>query len=204
MAEAPSNARLEAFSDGVFAIALTLLIIDVRLPPGAHITSSRELWHELWRLMPTILAFLLSFGIILITWVNHHEAMHLVKRSTPSLIYANGFLLLTTVLIPFPTALLGEFLLTDHAAPAVLVYDGVLALQAIGWVLITGAALKHSLLVDAHGVAKARDNYRYGWFAFAFYTLLAVLALWIPLIVAIVTLVSWLVWLIIGIRLKHE
>ncbi len=203
MAEANSNARLEAFSDGVFAIALTLLIIDVRLPSTATITSALGLWQALGRLMPTIFAFLLSFGIIFITWVNHHGAFRLVKGSSPSFIYANGFLLLTVVLIPFPTALLGEFLLTNHAAPAVVVYDGVLALQAIAWVLVTGSALKNHLLVDAHAAATARDNRRNGYAAFAFYALLALLAFWLPLAVAIVTLVSWIVWLIIGIRLKQ-
>ena len=202
MAEGNPNTRLEAFSDGVFAIALTLLIIDVRLPATAEVTSAARLWQALWHLIPTILAFLLSFGIIFITWVNHHNALHLIRGSSPSFIYANGFLLLTVVLIPFPTALLGEFLLTDHAAPAVVVYDGVLALQAIAWVLTTGSALKNHLMIDAHATAAARDNRRNGYFAFIFYSLLAVLALWIPLAVAIVTLVSWIIWLIIGIRLK--
>ena len=107
------------------------------------------------------------------------------------------------VLVPFPTALLGEFLLTDHAAPAVAVYNGVLVLQSIGWILVTGAALKHHLLVDAPAVETARNNYRNAWFACAFYLLLAVLAFWLPLVVATVTLVSWVVWLVVGIRLKR-
>jgi uncharacterized membrane protein len=203
MAGIDSNARLEAFSDGVFAIALTLLIIDVRLPDTGSIATSAALWQALWRLMPTVLAFLLSFGIILITWVNHHGAMSLAHRSSPSFIYANGFLLLTVVLIPFPTALLGRFLLTDHAAPAVVVYDGVLAIQAIGWVLVTGAALKDDLLIDACATATARQNQRNGYFASAFYSLLAILALWFPLPVTLVTLLSWILWLIIGVRMKQ-
>ncbi len=204
MADAHSNARLEAFSDGVFAIALTLLIIDVRLPDTATVTDSAALWQALWHLIPSLLAFLLSFGVIFITWVNHHGALRLVRGSSPSFIYANGFLLLTVVLIPFPTGLLGAFLLTDRAAPAVVVYDGVLALQAIAWVLATGSALKNHLLVDAAAVRAAQANRRNGYFAFVFYATLAVLALWMPLAVAIATLVSWIVWLIIGIRLKAD
>ena len=82
-------------------------------------------------------------------------------------------------------------------------YDGVLAIQAIAWILVIGAALKNDLLVDARAAATARDNRRSGYFAFAFYASLAVLALWFPLIVAIVTLVSWIFWLILGIRLKR-
>jgi uncharacterized membrane protein len=74
MTEAPPNARLEALSDGVFAIALTLLILDVRLPEAAAITSTAALWRALQGLGPSVFAFVLSFGIILITWVNHRPS----------------------------------------------------------------------------------------------------------------------------------
>src|SRR5258708_28579722 len=118
MAEANANSRLEAFSDGVFAIAITLLIIDVKLPTESF-ASTAELWRALRHLTPIVFAFVLSFGVILITWVNHHATLELVNRSSASFIYANGFLLLTVAFVPFPTGLLGAFLLTEHAAPAV-------------------------------------------------------------------------------------
>src|SRR5215471_15195113 len=111
------NARLEAFCDGVFAIAITLLIIDIRIPPAIPITNSDELFRAIGNLLPSILAFLLSFITIFITWVNHHEAMKLVHKSSSQFIYANGLLLLTVVFVPFPTSLLGEFVLTASAAP---------------------------------------------------------------------------------------
>src|SRR5215469_3985565 len=75
------NARLECFCDGVFAIALTLLIIDVKLPPVA-IGSNAEFWLALRNIAPTIMAFTLSFIVIFITWVNHHSTMLLVNRSS--------------------------------------------------------------------------------------------------------------------------
>ena len=114
---AHANARLEAFCDAVFAIALTLLIIDVRIPATTAIATSGDLWRALGHLLPSVFAFVLSFGIILITWVNHHEMMKLVDKSSAPFIYANGVLLLSVVFVPFPTALLGENLLTPHAAP---------------------------------------------------------------------------------------
>src|SRR5262249_43329477 len=123
MAETNDNARLEMFCDGVFAIALTLLIIDVKVPEVERIDSTPALWRALWHLAPSILAFVLSFGIVLITWVNHHGAFKLVRGASASFLYANGFLLLTVVFLPFPTALVGAFIWTDHAAPAVIVYD---------------------------------------------------------------------------------
>ena len=202
MADPHPNARLETFCDGVFAIALTLLIIEIRPPSPESIASTSALWHALQHMAPAIFAFVLSFGIILITWVNHHQALKMVRRSCPSFIYANGFLLLTVVFIPFPTALLGEFLLTDHAAPAVVLYNAVLALQSVGWILLISASLRHQLMDGAHADATARANRRNGFMALVFYTLLAVAAFWFPVSTALVTMASWIVWLIIGIRLR--
>jgi uncharacterized membrane protein len=203
MADERPNVRLEAFCDGVFAIALTLLIIDIRLPPTNDIASATELWRALEHLVPSVFAFLLSFGVILITWVNHHETLRLVRGSSASFIYANGFLLLTVVFVPFPTSLLGAFIWTDHAAPAVVLYNAVLAVQAIGWILVTGAVLKNRLIDDEHSMSKMRENNRNGYGALLLYSLLAILAFWFPTAVAIVTTVSWIFWLILGIRMKR-
>lgn len=197
------NARLEALCDGVFAIAMTLLILDIRLPSTDDITNTAELWQALRHLMPSVFAFILSFGVILITWVNHHAVLRLVSNTSVAFMYANGFLLLTVVAIPFPTGLLGAFLQTSHAAPAVVLYNATLALVAVGWILVTGAAV-HGHLTSGEGTAVAMgESARNGYFAFALYALLAVAALWFPIPVAIVTTLSWLFWLLLGIRLKH-
>ena len=198
------NARLEAFCDGVFAIALTLLIIDIRLPATVSVGTSPELWHALGRLLPSVFAFLLSFSIILITWVNHHGALKLVHRSTASFMYANGLLLLTVVFIPFPTSLLGQFVLSETASPAVVLYNAVLAVQSIAWIMIGRAALNNHLYNDEPAAAIARENMRRGYVAFAFYALLAIVAVWFPLTSAIITTVSWMFWLALGIRMKHH
>ena len=117
MAETNLNSRLEAFCDAVFAIALTLLIIDIKLPSTIEINNSSDLWLALKHISPSIFAFILSFIVILITWVNHHNTIKLIHKSSASFIYANGLLLLTVVFIPFPTSLIGEYISTDHAAP---------------------------------------------------------------------------------------
>lgn len=196
------NARLEALADGVFAIAMTLLIIEVKLSDTEHITSNAELWHALRHVAPLIFAFVLSFGVILITWVNHHAMMQLVNRSSLSFTYANGLLLLTVVSLPFPTALLGEFIGTDHAAPAVVLYNGVLVVQAAAWILVCSAAL-NGLATDERGAAMLREGRRNGYGAFALYALLAIAALWLPRAVAAITTVSWIFWLILSIRLRR-
>src|SRR5215831_10821723 len=142
MADSHPNTRLEAFCDGVFAIALTLLIIDIKTPASEGIDTTRKLWLALGHLAPSIFAFVLTFAIILITWVNHHRFFRSVNQSSGRFLYANGFLLLTVVIMPFPTALVGEYLLTDHAAPAVVVYNSVTAVQSVAWILVSGAALR--------------------------------------------------------------
>ncbi len=200
---ANANTRLEAFSDGVFAIALTLLIIEIKPPAPNTISTTSDLWHALDHLKFPIFAFVLSFGIILITWVNHHATLKLIPRSSAAFIYANGFLLLTVVFIPFPTALLGEFVGTDHAAPAVVLYNSALVLQACAWMILLSTALTNQLATDERFVVTLRDNRRHAYFAFAFYGILAVAAFWFPTPVAIVTTLSWIFWATLGIRMKQ-
>jgi TMEM175 potassium channel family protein len=198
------NARLEAFCDAVFAISLTLLIIDIKIPNAGHITNKHELFQAIGHLLPSILAFLLSFITIFITWVNHHEAMRLVNKTSAYFIYANGFLLLTVVFIPFPTSLLGEFVLTQSAAPAVALYSSVFGLQAISWSLLCKAVLnrENPLWKSEKAMHFARQNLKRSYFALTLYTLCTVLAFWFPLTIAIFVALTWIVWLINGVNLK--
>ena len=127
-----------------------------------------------------------------------------MHKSTASFIYANGFMQLTVVSIPFPTSLLGASVWTDHAAPAVVLYNAVLAVQAMSWIFLTGTALANHLVGDARSIATIRQNRRNGYGAGVFYAALAVTAIWLPLAVAIVTTVSWIFWLTLGIRMKPQ
>jgi uncharacterized membrane protein len=204
MAETNPNIRLEFFSDAVFAIALTLLIIDIKIPEWATINNNGDFWRALMDIMPSILAFVTSFIIIFITWVNHHNGAKLVNKSTASFMYANGFLLLTVVFIPFPTSLVGEYILTDHAAPAVVAYNALTAMQGLAWLLISEVVLKNHLYINEKAAKYIRINRRNGYFAIAAYTLLAILAFWFPVAIAIITALLWIFWLIAGINLKEE
>jgi len=202
MKESNPNGRLEGFSDGVFAIAITLLIIDIKLPTTESIDTILSFWLALKHIVPSILAFLLSFVIIYITWVNHHSGLKLLHKSSNSFIYANGFMLLTVAFIPFPTSLLGEYILTDQAAPAVILYDATLALQATSWIFFTSSALKNRLPADEAAVLIFRQNNKFGYFACAMYSLCALFAFWFPLTIAIFTTITWVFWLFWGMRAK--
>jgi uncharacterized membrane protein len=204
MSETNHNSRLEAFCDGVFAIALTLLIIDIRFPSSVNIETTHDFWLALKHLTPSIFSFILSFMVILISWVNHHGILKLVHKSTGSFIYANGLLLLTVVFIPFPTSLLGEYILTDHASPAVILYDSTLAMQAIAWILMSKLAIKHHLIKDEKSLVTIRNGGKYAYFAIAIYSLCAIMAIWFPLTIALITALIFIFWLMFGINLKHE
>lgn len=205
MSEEKINSRLETFCDGVFAIALTLLILEIKTPIAANIHSSGDLWHSLKHLLPSIFAFLLSFGIIIISWVNHHATLKLVDKSTPQFIYANGFLLLTIVIIPFPTALFAEFGFTEAAAPAVVLYGFVILLTNIAWILITWTALTPNPLTKNKAAKAAMENIlKESRIAFIVYTTCTVLAFWFPLTISIAITLTWLAWLILGLNFKEQ
>jgi uncharacterized membrane protein len=205
MAQATTNSRLETFCDGVFAIALTLLILDIKTPVAEAVHTSEDLWRSLGHLLPSLMAFLLSFGIILITWVNHHAIMKLVDKSTPPFIYANGFLLLTIVILPFATALLAEFAFTEAAAPAVVIYSFVNLLGNIGWLLVASAALQPQPLTRSEAAREAMErSLKQGRFAFVIYLACTVLAFWFPLTIALTLTLIYIIWLIFGVRDMKE
>jgi len=104
---APSKARLEAFSDGVFGIVVTLLVLDIRLPddgPGSELPLLLQLMH----LLPKLASWLLSFGMVSIIWVNHHHFTQQLHRIDRQLLWLNTLLLLCTSFLAFPSAVLGS------------------------------------------------------------------------------------------------
>ena len=205
MAEETVNTRLEMFCDAVFAIALTLLILELKIPVKEAIHSSDDLWHTLKDLLPSVFAFLLSFAIIAIQWVNHHAAMKWVDKSTPRFIHANIFLLLAIVMIPFSTSLLAEFGFTEAAAPAVVIYTFVILLCNLGWNLLTQTALKpRSLVKNAASEAAMKTLSKNVRFAFILYLLCTVLAFWFPTLVSIIITLIWGYWFIITFKYKEK
>lgn len=104
-----NKARFEAFSDGVFAFAITLLILGVALPAFKYPPSDRELTRALLHLWPNFLAYILSFGVIGIMWQNHHALFRLVERIDRRSVFLNLLLLGVTAFIPFATSTLGAY-----------------------------------------------------------------------------------------------
>ncbi len=126
------TARVEAFSDGVFAIAITLLILEIKVPRLGQGASGHDLLATLLDLWPSFVAFLGSFLAILIMWINHHGLFKLINRVDSQLFFANGLLLMLVSFVPFPTAVLAEYLNGQGANVAAVFYCGT-------FVLISGA-----------------------------------------------------------------
>ncbi len=134
------SGRVEAFSDGVFAIAITLLVLDLIVPnmDEAHeIGLGAALAHE-W---PSYFAYLVSFFVIGVIWINHHTMFTLVSGVDRGVLFVNLLFLMTISVIPFPTRLLAEYLLDPDASIAAAVYSATMFAMGIAfsslWLAIT-------------------------------------------------------------------
>ena len=137
--------RLEAFSDGVLAIIITIMVLELRVPHGGDLTALRPL-------IPVLLSYVLSFVYLGIYWNNHHHMLQATKRVTGLILWANLHLLFWLSLFPFVTGWVGE---NHFSAVPTAVYGGVLLLAAIAYYLLQGAILRaegpDSLLATAVG-----------------------------------------------------
>ncbi len=188
---AEGTSRVEAFSDGVFAIAITLLILEIRVP---HADSESGLTAGLIGLWPSYLAFGMSFFVILVMWVNHHELMRLVRAVGYPFMFANGFLLLTVTFVPFPTAVLAEHLATAESTAAVTFYCGAFVANSLAWLLLLFTIVRGGLFredVDARTLLRIRRAYIAGPLVYTVATLVALVQ---PMLGLALNASLWLLW----------
>lgn len=153
------TARVEAFSDGVFAIAITLLILEIKVP---HAETAETLRSQLQHLWPSYLAYLASFATIGVMWLNHHRLFTLIKKCDDGLIAFNLLLLLGVTWIPFPTALLAEHLHSAGQRVAGVVYAGSFFALAIVFNVMWRYAVKARVVLDHLDVAGITRQYSAG------------------------------------------
>lgn len=184
--------RAEAFSDGVFTVALTLLVLDLKVPPHGG-----DGWHVLQLLAgmwPNLLALFVSFVTILIVWTNHHWLFTLIDSVHTRALYANGILLLAVVLIPFPTAFAAEYLNQRGANIAGALYCATFLLLNIGFNLLWWTASADRLLnpeVSGAAVKRIRRAYQIG---FAVYAASIFIAIWAPYGGLTACSLMWVLW----------
>ncbi|HEV8377255.1 MAG TPA: TMEM175 family protein [Tepidisphaeraceae bacterium] len=189
------TARVEAFSDGVFGIAMTLLILEFRLPPMDHAqVSDRQLMIALLHLWPSTIAFVLSFGTILIMWINHHGLFKHAHGADNRLFFANGFLLLVVTFVPFPTAVLADYLNRPAANVAATFYCATFVLVSVAYNLLLWSVVVNRR-AGAPGsqatIARVRKSYRLGFVAYA---VAAGVAMFWPYVGVAICFSLWPLW----------
>jgi uncharacterized membrane protein len=173
--------RLEAFSDGVIAIIITIMVLELKVPHGADLAALEPL-------LPVFLSYVLSFVYVGIYWNNHHHMLHASAVVDGSVLWANLHLLFWLSLVPFATGWMGE----NHFAPLpVAVYGATLFLSSLAYFILerrliarnpNDARLAHAVGKDRKGIASALlyllaipVSFLHVWAAFALYILVAVL-----------------------------
>jgi uncharacterized membrane protein len=152
------TSRLEAFSDGVFGFAITLLVLDIHVPSVT--TGSLSLFHLLTADWATYVAFLIGFFTILICWINHHFMFTYIYKGNSKLLLLNGFKLLVVTFTPFATAVLSKYINTDQQETAVNVYTFNFALMGLSMFGIWLYSFRVGLLkVEVQTTLKAITRY---------------------------------------------
>lgn len=157
--------RIEAFSDGVFAIAITLLVLEIRIPSQVDV-ANLGLWVAIVSAWPSFLAFVTSFVTILVIWVHHHWIFSVTVKVDHALFYWNGLLLLLVTFIPFPTGLLAAYLTHPDAKTAASVYTGTflaisVTFRGLWWHASTrGRLLTEATLWRTQAASQIADRYR--------------------------------------------
>lgn len=214
MPEAPTNAipaqpdaaetaaekesgRVEAFSDGVFGIALTLLVLELKVPHAPADAGATSAWLRaaLAAEWPSYFAFLVSFLSVLIMWVHHHAMFRFVRRADNILLYVNGIFLLFVTTVPFPTAVIAEYLDTPAATAAAAFYAGTFVLISAAFFTLLRTATRPGTLfpdADPNCFRALKRGYASGPPIYALATLTALISPWLCMSICIAL---WGLWI---------
>ena len=186
-----NKGRLEAFSDGVIAVIITIMVLELKAPHGTELSDLLPLW-------PTFLSYVLSFVYIAIYWVNHHHFFQIIKHVTGGMLWANNLLLFCLSLIPFTTAWMGE---NHFATVPVALYGVNLLACAVSYTIGTAVALR------AHGpdsdIAKAIGSDRKGKISLVAYIISVPLAFVSPIVSCTLFAVVALIWFVPDQRIER-
>jgi uncharacterized membrane protein len=172
------TARVEAFSDGVFAIAITLLILEIKVPSA----DSGDLGAQLLLQWPSYLSFFISFAFIGIMWINHHRLFTHIRKSDDTLLIVNLALMFGVIVVPFTTSVLAAHIGHAGAKTAVVLYDSAYLVVAVFFSLLWRYAASRDghLLdkdVDREAAEKITRQYNYGPLAY----LIAIALAWVSI-----------------------
>jgi len=178
------SGRLEAFSDGVIAILITILVLEFRVPDGVD-------WSALGPVLPTFLTYVLSFIFVGIYWNNHHHMLQLTQRINGKILWANLHLLFWLSLVPFVTGWLGK---SHSAAAPTALYGMVLFMAGIAYTILQGAIIAEQ--GEGSPLAAAVGHDRKGKISLLFYVAAIVVAFVRPVIADVLYVAVALMWLV--------
>jgi len=186
-----NKGRLEAFSDGVIAIIITIMVLELKVPHGEQLSALRPL-------LPTFLSYVLSFVYVGIYWNNHHHMLHATSRVTGSMLWANLHLLFWLSLFPFVTGWMGE----NHFASAPsAVYGVVLFMAGTAYWILQQTIIRHEGAGSVLKKAIGKDWK--GKLSPTLYMLAILTTLWNAWIAQIIYVVVALIWLVPDRRIEH-
>jgi uncharacterized membrane protein len=204
MSTEKETTRVEAFSDGVFAIALTLLILGIQVPDLKDFTNN-NLFNALKGLWPSYFAFILSFFAVLIMWINHHGFFKYLRTINTPFLFANGFLLLMVTFINFPTAVLAKYVDTPAFNIASAYYCGTMVLVSVAYNLFWfTSAYNRKLVKDEVSdelIIKIRNAY---WFGFIVYLAAFIVSFFAPFAGLLICISLWIFWIFLSYEKKRD
>ncbi len=187
-----NRSRLEAFSDGVIAILITIMVLELKVPVGAD-------WEALHPILPVFLAYVLSFIFLGIYWNNHHHMLHATIRINGKILWANLHLLFWLSLVPFVTHWMGE---SHLASLPTAIYGVVLLLAAIAYTILQATIIADQGSDSKLAVAVGKDVK--GKVSAALYAVAIPLAFVQPWIAAALYVIVALLWLIPDPRIESK
>jgi uncharacterized membrane protein len=187
-----SKSRLEAFSDGVFAVIITIMVLDLRVPASTAFAALRPV-------LPTFLSYVLSFVYVALYWNNHHHLLHAAEKVTGGILWANLHLLFWLSLAPFATAWLGE---NPNATAPVVIYGAVLLFSGVAYFILTKSLIRHHGKDSALATAIGSD--RKGTISVVVYALAIPLAFAKPWAACVCYVLVALMWLLPDPRIENN
>ena len=188
-----NKSRLEAFSDGVFAIIITIMVLELKVPEGTS-------WAVVKPLLPVFISYILSFVFIAIYWVNHHHLMHTLKRANSTILWANIHLLFWLSLVPFATGWMG---VNSFEKVTVAVYGGLLILCGLSFTLLTSEICKTYKEQTNLSRAIAKTNAKGIWSTMLYLAAIPIALFIHPVVSAVLFATVSVMWIIPSKDIEH-
>jgi uncharacterized membrane protein len=192
------TARLEAFSDGIFGVAITLLAIEIGIKEyeGAN---NINLWQKILHQWPEYFTYFNSFATVLLIWMGHRKIFDKIWKANHLIVLLNGLVLLFVVLFPFPTKTVGAFIGTEAVKTAVAFYAGFTGIIVLCMTLLNIGIIKNSKIIINPGknLAWFKNQIKQQLLAIAVYAVASFLAFFNPAISLVLTFLMWVFWAIV-------